>query len=101
MKDWKTCDCERKVAALLGGRRIPVSGRGRGDSPDIQHNFLSIEVKSRKKLPTWIEDAIKQAEACAQGDQLPLVVLHQDSQRYQDALVVMRLKYLVPQGDER
>jgi hypothetical protein len=30
-----------------------------------------------------------------------LVVLHQDSKRYQDALVVTRLKYLVLQGDER
>jgi hypothetical protein len=86
---------------LLGGRRVPVSGRFRGDSPDIQHNFLSIEVKSRKKLPAWIEDAMTQAETCAQGGQLPLVVLHQDNQHYQDALVVMRLKVLLLQGDER
>jgi hypothetical protein len=99
VKDWKTC--ERKVAALLGGMRVPVSGRGRGDSPDIQHDFLSIEVKSRKKLPTWIEDAMTQAEDCARADQLPLVILHQDNQCYQDAPVVMRLKYLIPQGDER
>jgi hypothetical protein len=99
VKDWKAC--ESKVAALLSGKRIPVSGRSRGDSPDIHHERLSIEAKSRKKLPAWIEDAMTQAEACAQDDQLPLVVLHQDSKRYQDALVVMRLKYLVPQGDER
>jgi hypothetical protein len=99
VRDWK--GCERKIASMLGGKRVPVSGRGRGDSPDIQHDLLSIEVKSRKKLPTWIEDAMTQAKSCARGDQLPLVVLHQDSKRYQDALVVTRLKYLVLQGDER
>ena len=89
MKDWKAC--ERRIAALLGGERVPVSGRGRGYSPDIRHEHLSIEVKNRKKLPAWVEDAMKQAEPCAQDEQLPLVVLHQDSQRYQEALVVMRL----------
>jgi hypothetical protein len=99
VKDWKTC--ERKVAALLGGTRIPVSGRGRGHSPDIHHERLSIEVKSRRKRPAWLEDAIEQAEACAQDGQLPLMVLHQDGQRYQNALIVTRLRYLVPQGDER
>jgi hypothetical protein len=99
MKDWKAC--ERKVAALLGGTRIPVSGRGRGHSPDIHHERLSIEVKSRRKLPAWLEDAMRQAEACAQGEQLPLIVLHQDGQRYQDALIIMRLKDLFTSGEEK
>ena len=99
MKDWKAC--ERKVAALVGGTRIPVSGRARGHSPDIHHERLSIEVKSRKKLPAWIEDAMKQAEACAHDGQLPLVVLHQDGQRYQEALIVMRLKVLLSLEKER
>ena len=99
MKDWKAC--ERKVAALLGGTRIPVSRRGRGHSPDIHHERLSIEVKSRRKLPTWLEDAMRQAEACARDGQLPLIVLHQDGQRYQDALIVMRLKDLFTSGEEK
>ena len=99
MKDWKAC--ERKVAALLGGTRIPVSGRGRGHSPDIQHERLSIEVKSRRKLPAWLEDAMKQAEVCARDGQLPLIVLHQDEQRYQNALIVMRLKDLFTSGEEK
>jgi hypothetical protein len=99
VKDWKAC--ERKVAALLGGTSIPVSGRGRGHSPDIHHERLSIEVKSRKKLPAWLEDAMKQAEACARDGQLPLIVLHQDGQRYQDALIVMRLKDLFTSGEEK
>ena len=99
MKDWKAC--ERKVAALLGGTRIPVSGRARGHSPDIHHERLSIEVKSRRKLPAWLEAAMRQAEACAQDRQLPLMVLHQDGQRYQDALIVMRLKDLFTSGEEK
>ena len=98
MRDWKAC--ERKVAALLGGKRVPVSGRSRGHSPDIHHERFSIEVKSRKKLPAWIEDAMKQAEACAQDRQLPLVVLHHDGQRYQEALIIMRLKNVLSSNEE-
>jgi hypothetical protein len=61
MTDWKRT--ERKVAALLGGVRVPVSGRARGDAPDVAHARLSIEVKSRKELPAWLMDAMVQAEA--------------------------------------
>ena len=90
MKDWKSC--ERKVAALLGGTRIPVSGRARGYSPDIEHERLSIEVKSRRKLPAWLEDAMRQAEASAENGQLPVAVLHQDGHKYCDSFVVCRLR---------
>jgi hypothetical protein len=89
---WKAC--ERKVAALLGGKRVPVSGRTRGDSPDVRHEHLSIEVKSRRRLPAWIEDAMKQAEACAKEGQLPIAVFHQDGKKYREALVVVRLSEL-------
>ena len=90
MKDWKAC--ERRVAQFLGGRRVPVSGRTRGDCPDVEHPTLSIECKSRKKLPAWIEDAMKQAEASAKDGQLPVVVLHQDHRPYAESLVVLRLE---------
>ena len=99
MKDRKACD--RKVRALLGETPIPVPGRGLGHSPDGQHDHLSIDVKSRRKLPTRLEDATKRAEACAQDGRLPLIGLHQDGQRYQDALMVMRLKYLCTSGEEK
>ena len=89
MKDWKAC--ERKVAALLGGIRIPVSGRGRGHSPDIRHERFSIEVKNCKKLPAWLEDAMRQAEASARDGQLPVAVLYQDGRKYRDSFVVCRL----------
>jgi hypothetical protein len=90
VKDWKAC--ERKVAALLGGRRIPVSGRGRGDNPDIHHELFSIEVKSRKTIPAWLEDAMRQAEASVKDGRLPVVVLHQDRTPYAESLVVLRLE---------
>ncbi len=90
MKDWKSC--ERRIATLLGGQRVPVSGRGRGDSPDIWHHHLSIEVKSRRRIPDWIEAAVRQAEDCAKDGQLSVAILHADGARYLDALVVMRLE---------
>ena len=89
MKDWKAC--ERKVASLMGGRRIPVLGRGRGDNPDIHHELFSIEVKSRKTIPAWLEDAMCQAEASAKNGLLPVVVLHEDRAPYAESLVVLRL----------
>jgi hypothetical protein len=94
VKSWKTA--ERRIADLLGGKRIPVSGRGRGDNPDVAHPTLAIECKSRKKLPGWIHDAMLQAEASKGDDQLPVVVLHQDRARYNEALVLLRLKDFLP-----
>ncbi len=38
MRNWKAC--ERRVAELLGGERVPVSGRDRGYSPDLK-GFIS------------------------------------------------------------
>ena len=90
MKDWKSC--ERRIATFLGGKRVPVSGRTRGDCPDIEHPTLSIECKSRKRLPAWIQDAMRQAEASAKDGQLAVVVLHQDRAAYSESLVVLRLQ---------
>ena len=88
-KRWK--QTERKIAALLGGRRVPVSGRGRGDAPDVAHRWLSIEVKDRATLPAWLLDALAQAEASATPAQLPVAVLHRAGDRHDHALVVLRL----------
>jgi hypothetical protein len=111
-KCWKRA--ERRVAEILGGRRVPVSGRQRGATPDVAHEVLSVEVKTRKTLPAWIQDAMKQAEACAKEGQVPVTVLHQHGQRYRDSLVLMRLgdleerevdeemeTYLDPRPEER
>jgi len=89
MSTWKAC--ERTIAKILGGERVPVSGRQRGDSPDIAHDWLSIEVKHRKSLPSWLWDAMDQAQASKVEDQLPIVVLHEKSQKYSECFVLMRL----------
>ena len=89
MKDWKAC--ERRIAQLLGGQRVPVSGRARGDAPDVAHERFSIEVKSRKTLPAWLLGALAQARAATKDGRVPVAVLHRDRQQYRDALVVMRL----------
>ena len=86
---------ERRVVELPGGRHVPASGRARGDSPDVEHPTLAIEVKSRKRLPGWLEEALKRAETSARDRQLPVAVLHQDRRRYADCLVVLRLKDFV------
>jgi hypothetical protein len=111
-KGWKKA--ERRIAELLGGRRVPVSGRQRGDVPDVDHPILSIEVKTRRSIPAWLEDAMKQAEASARDGQVPVAVLHEHGQRYRDAFVVVRLSdleegevdeemetYLAPRPEER
>jgi hypothetical protein len=86
---WK--NGERKIATLLGGQRVPVSGRARGDAPDVTSPWLSVEVKCRKALPSWLHTAMSQARAAAKPDQLPIVVLHEDGRQYRDAHVVVRL----------
>ncbi|MGI9049254.1 MAG: hypothetical protein ACR2GU_07770 [Rubrobacteraceae bacterium] len=93
MKDWKAC--ERKIAELLGGVRVPVTGRQRGATPDVEHPSLSIEVKSRKTLPAWLLDALEQAKAASEDGRLPVAVLHQDRTQYADSLCVLRLEDLV------
>jgi hypothetical protein len=86
---WKAC--ERRVARILACRRVPVTGRQRGDTPDIEHDALSVEIKSRKSLPAWLLGALDQAQAAAEDRKVPVVVLHQDRAPYEESLVVLRL----------
>lgn len=88
-KTWKKV--ERKVAELLGGERVPVTGRFRGSAPDVTHKFLSLEVKHRDSLPGWILEAMEQADAANNGKQVSTVILHQKGMKFTDSLTVMRL----------
>ena len=87
---WK--DSERKAAAALGGKRVPITGRQRGDAPDVAHEVWAIEVKHRKTLPAWLHDAMDQAKASVRGTQVPIVVLHQHGQRGDNDYIVVRRK---------
>ena len=89
---WKRT--ERAIAGRLGGQRVPVSGRGRSDAPDIAHDRLSIEVKHRATLPAWLLDALGQAEAAARDEQLPVAILHAHGRRHGANLCVMSLDTL-------
>jgi hypothetical protein len=60
-KSWKAA--ERAVARLLGGERIPINGRIKGSAPDVAHDTLSLEVKSRKSSMAWFLEALEQATA--------------------------------------
>jgi hypothetical protein len=91
-KPWKRT--EREVARRLGGRRVPVSGRQRGDAPDVEHSDLSIEVKHRESLPGWLHDAMAQARAASGPGQVPVAILHQRGMRYDQSLVVVELRSL-------
>ena len=76
-KLWKAF--ERWLAAFLGGRRVPITGRARGDAPDIAHPTLSIEAKVRKGgVAQYIHDALEQALAADPGKKkLSIAVFHQ------------------------
>jgi len=76
------------VAARLGGERAGPQGA----ASDVNHPWLSVEVKHRAQLPEWLLDAMEQAvRNCPEADKLPILVLHEQGQRYGQSLVVMRL----------
>ena len=77
---------ERAVARLLGGQRTGHLG-----GADVVTNWLSAEVKHRRKLPDWLLAAMRQAAGHSGPEQLPVVVLHEAGARHNDNLVVMRL----------
>ena len=66
---------ERAWAELLGGKRVPVSGRQRGDQPDVAHPDYSIECKAGAVLSTRVLDGMEQAIAAMKDGQIPLVCI--------------------------
>ena len=94
---WKRIELE--IAHWLGGERVPVTGRGRGWAPDVEHPWLAIEVKSWVHLPARIKEAVDQAEKAAawakrrrNSDRLPVAIIHATHTSFDNSLVVMRLK---------
>ena len=89
-KIWKAF--ERRIAKYIGGERVPVSGRARGDKPDIDHSWLSVECKYKQRLPFWLHDAMAQAEASAMPRQLPCVILGERGKETGESFIVFRLR---------
>lgn len=63
---------ERAIAALLGGVRLPNSGRGQ---PDVIAGRLAVQVKTKQALPAWFVDAVNQSIRDAGPDQWPVVIV--------------------------
>jgi hypothetical protein len=61
--DWKRT--ERTIVSLLGGTRVPGTGRAGGDATDVAHPPLRFECKHRRSLPTWLTEAMAQAAVLA------------------------------------
>ncbi len=80
---------ERKTAALLGGKRN-IDSKGSA-AVDVNHDFLSVECKTRRQFPGWLLGAMQQARRAAMAGQLPIVVLHPHGAPYADDLVIVRL----------
>lgn len=52
--NWKKI--EYKVAKMVGGMRVPVSGSSRTIKGDVLHPKYFIEVKTGKQVPKWVID---------------------------------------------
>lgn len=87
-KQWK--EAERQVARRVGGARVSNHALGLR-TPDVESSWLSLEVKHRKRLPVLITDTMAQARRNATPGKLVGAVLHEEGQRYDDAVIMIRL----------
>lgn len=95
-ENWKRA--EREIAALLGGVRVPITGRIRGSAPDIEHPEFSLEIKRRESLPAWLfEDAFEQADMSNDGTKTPIVIVEwaRGKGRARERYCVLRLNDLI------
>lgn len=69
-KRWK--EQERRIARLLGLSRRPNTGRG---GPDLEGQWLVVEVSDRSRYPQWVIDKILKAKEWAKGDRLGVHIL--------------------------
>jgi hypothetical protein len=84
---WK--NAERRVAADLGGQRVPVTGLDR-DGADVRTPLFSVQVKLRKELPGWLWDWLGGIRSDAKpSGRVGVMVLKKPRQRDADGLVVM------------
>lgn len=84
---WK--GAERRVAADLDGRRIPVSGLDRHGA-DVVTPMFHCQIKLRKALPTWLWSWLAGIRLDAQpSGKTGILILKKPRQRDAEGLVVM------------
>lgn len=87
---WKAV--ERRVAALLACRRIPVTGLDRHGA-DLENDWLCVQVKSRKVPGRYLWDWADGIAATARRTgKTGIVVLHRPGDDTEDAVVVLSLR---------
>lgn len=86
-KAWKAF--EREIAKRFHGKRAGPTGK---EGPDVIHPLWAPECKTRKKLPRLLVDAMDQAVHNSPPGKVPLVILHQAHDEFDQALVIIRLQ---------
>ena len=86
-RGWKAY--ERRIAADLGGRRIPVTGLDRAGT-DVEHSLFCVQAKLRRSLPAWLFTWLAGIVATAANtDRVGILVLKVPRMRDTEALVVL------------
>lgn len=84
---WK--GAERRVAADLGGARVPVTGIDRAGA-DVRTPLFSVQVKLRRSLPGWLWDWLGGIRASAKSEgRVGILVLKKPRQADAEGLVVL------------
>lgn len=89
---------ERQAAAILGGKRAPLSGGvGGGDiwleQGSLFHDSFIFEAKARAKLPMLLVQAMAQAEVACKGTMKKPAVIYRENRG--QMMVAFRLEDLV------
>lgn len=85
---WKSY--ERRIAADLGGRRIPVTGIDRAGA-DVECAMFNVQCKLRKTIPDWLFSWLGGIVATAQAqNKIGILILKQPRMRDTEAVVILR-----------
>jgi len=87
VKRWKIA--EKKAAEAFGVERVVRMNFG-VEGPDVtEHDVFGIEVKSRKRFPSFVKSGLEQAKKYF-PDKLPLVVV--DIAYWKEQMVIMKME---------
>jgi hypothetical protein len=83
---------ERRCAARLGGRRIPVTGIDR-HGEDVVHPVFGYQVKLRRGVPSYLREWLTGIVGTAKANnRIGVVIWKEPGKRDDEAIVVLRLK---------